>query len=779
MQTRPGNSLKQCNELVALGKSEHALELLHNTIINRRFRQQGAESASEELMTRYVELCVLFPKKDRKLRDALQAYRSATQSQSSSTSLHKILHKLRDGFELNQQNARSQNDVQLIVDSQRDLDAAESPESLTFAMLGGGDVSDAGYSSVVHLESSLAALWEGYRTILEVTKSIPKLEAFYHETATKALLFCEENQRPIEFRKLCDLLRNHRARQRPDAETLQKSEFHIETRIVQLKSATSLKLWAEAFACAEDLVSIGLEEMVEQELLGNPVKGKIPAVSLVTTFFDHLTELMWVSGNLVCHAFSTFQFAHVKMTISKPLNPRLNTYVSSLVVLAALGTPTQGMSFLASRPPLNLECQKRLGNLMWINDVPTRKELIQIIKTKNLQDLAAPCVKQLFSLVERIDVIPEEICAKSVSILSEVEKLDEMYRDLGLTMNAKRLITHIQCSILEQVVFNHLMEKHPTISLEEFCKITCPSGFLTWGDAEKLIVLMAKRSDHSIRIDYANGKIHFGRRVFEKLSNFLPQLSTNLVTKVYENRQSLGEIDFKNYETAHCVDLVAAKFRDNLSERLALQEQRDKVLKETLRQARETVREKKKEQDDLRNKKDATDEAYAKESGGDKKAAHIADLEKFMGAYKQIVAAIEESAKKLKKTHPPSIGGRKWYRLTPADFCKSTDGYIELKDVIKFLEDCKAMESEEKAAVKAAEFEVRNWEVRSRRDAEMKKIRVILDGEKTAGKDFYKNILAAIEKERRARLICEEKYFEIVSKEISELEKDWLSEKHI
>ena len=52
-------------------------------------------------------------------------------------------------------------------------------------------------------------LWEAYRSVLEILRTNPKLEALYAMTACKAFQFCQQYKRTAEFRRLCDILRQH------------------------------------------------------------------------------------------------------------------------------------------------------------------------------------------------------------------------------------------------------------------------------------------------------------------------------------------------------------------------------------------------------------------------------------------------------------------------------------------------------------------------------------------------------------------------------------------
>ena len=54
-------------------------------------------------------------------------------------------------------------------------------------------------------------LWETYRSVLDILRNNSRLEALYAMTATHAFQFCLTYRRTTEFRRLCDILRNHLA----------------------------------------------------------------------------------------------------------------------------------------------------------------------------------------------------------------------------------------------------------------------------------------------------------------------------------------------------------------------------------------------------------------------------------------------------------------------------------------------------------------------------------------------------------------------------------------
>lgn len=70
-------------------------------------------------------------------------------------------------------------------------------------------------------------------------------------TAHRAFQFCKQYKRTTEFRRLCEIIRNHLAnlnkyrdqRDRPDLSAPESLHLYLDTRVEQLKMATELGLW--------------------------------------------------------------------------------------------------------------------------------------------------------------------------------------------------------------------------------------------------------------------------------------------------------------------------------------------------------------------------------------------------------------------------------------------------------------------------------------------------------------------------------------------------------
>lgn len=85
--------------------------------------------------------------------------------------------------------------------------------------------------------------------------SINKLISFVQMTAHRSFQFCKQYKRTTEFRRLCEIIRNHLAnlnkyrdqRDRPDLSAPESMQLYLDTRFEQLKVATELELWQVSY----------------------------------------------------------------------------------------------------------------------------------------------------------------------------------------------------------------------------------------------------------------------------------------------------------------------------------------------------------------------------------------------------------------------------------------------------------------------------------------------------------------------------------------------------
>jgi translation initiation factor 3 subunit A len=108
-------------------------------------------------------------------------------------------------------------------------------------------------------------IWETFKILLDFTKTNSKLLNLYSNILKSAFLFCRENKRKAEFKRLCDSVRGYLQtliRSEKKTNFQNKVQFSrpevlknlIQIRINLLDNATYLEEWQEAFKTAEDTV---------------------------------------------------------------------------------------------------------------------------------------------------------------------------------------------------------------------------------------------------------------------------------------------------------------------------------------------------------------------------------------------------------------------------------------------------------------------------------------------------------------------------------------------
>jgi translation initiation factor 3 subunit A len=108
-------------------------------------------------------------------------------------------------------------------------------------------------------------IWETYKILLDFTKTNSKLLNLYSNILKSAFVFCRENKRKAEFKRLCDSVRGYLQtliRSEKKTNFQNKVQFSrpevlknlIQIRINLLDNATYLEEWQEAFKTAEDTV---------------------------------------------------------------------------------------------------------------------------------------------------------------------------------------------------------------------------------------------------------------------------------------------------------------------------------------------------------------------------------------------------------------------------------------------------------------------------------------------------------------------------------------------
>lgn len=396
-----------------------------------------------------------------------------------------------------------------------DLEASETPESILLSTVSGEQSRDRTDRAIV--TPWLKFLWETYRTVLDILRNNARLEIMYQSTAMQAFEFCQKYARKTEFRRLCELLRNHvqtaakysaqmHAINLNEPDTLQR---HLETRFQQLNVAVELELWQEAFRSVEDIHTL-------LNLSKRPPKNVMMA-----NYYEKLTRIFLVGENYLFHAAAWSRYYNLlrqsaAMVASgqskKADNPAASeadlTKAASFVLLSALAIPvistSRSRGALVDIDEAKKNKNSRLTHLLGMSQAPTRAVLFKDAMSKGLLKRVRPEIRELYNILE-VDFHPLSICQKISPILSKIGADPEM----------EKYVLPLQQVILTRL-FQQLSQVYETVDLafvENLAKFPEPFE-VTRDTIEKFIMNGNKKGDLAIRMDHATGVLSFDTDVF-------------------------------------------------------------------------------------------------------------------------------------------------------------------------------------------------------------------------------------------------------------------------
>jgi translation initiation factor 3 subunit A len=396
-----------------------------------------------------------------------------------------------------------------------DLEASETPESILLSTVSGEQSRDRTDRAIV--TPWLKFLWETYRTVLDILRNNARLEIMYQSTAMQAFEFCQKYARKTEFRRLCELLRNHvqtaakysaqmHAINLNDPDTLQR---HLETRFQQLNVAVELELWQEAFRSVEDIHTL-------LNLSKRPPKN-----IMMANYYEKLTRIFLVGENYLFHAAAWSRYYNLlrqsaAMVASgqskKADNPAASeadlTKAASFVLLSALAIPvistSRSRGALVDIDEAKKNKNSRLTHLLGMSQAPTRAVLFKDAMSKGLLKRVRPEIRELYNILE-VDFHPLSICQKISPILAKIGADHEM----------EKYVLPLQQVILTRL-FQQLSQVYETVDLafvENLAKFPEPFE-VTRDTIEKFIMNGNKKGDLAIRMDHATGVLSFDTDVF-------------------------------------------------------------------------------------------------------------------------------------------------------------------------------------------------------------------------------------------------------------------------
>ncbi|KAG1712967.1 hypothetical protein DVH05_000697 [Phytophthora capsici] len=489
---KPENALKRARELLAipnvdpgvLKRTKHsALEILHDALIAKKNRTW--QPTHEELMILYLDICLEL-QMGRVAKDGLHQYRNLC-IQHNPASLETIIKHFVTQAERKLAAAKKEsNELNLLAAAKVDLDAAQTPEDVmlsTTTFEGSNDRTD---REVV--VPWLRFMWETYRTVLDILKSNSKLEPLYKTTALQAFDFCVEYQRKIEFRRVCEIMRNHlsalqkhaaaptsqstRQMRSWDGFTLESVERLLEVRYRQLQVATDLELFSEAFRTIDDINNI--MNLVEQT----------PRVDLLVTYYEKLAQIFLVSKNQLFHAYALYKWYSLRVAGLQGLAGALalqelpvlvseeeQKEMATRVVLAALSIPL--LDFEASSAVLGDDSvaqttesslssaardkNSRMAALLGFATTPTRANLLEDIAAAGILPKASTAASEIFQRVELQEVDPLQIVKQLQPFLTTIraEPLAKAYVD-GVERLVVRRVLFQLTRVYASVTIAHL-----------------------------------------------------------------------------------------------------------------------------------------------------------------------------------------------------------------------------------------------------------------------------------------------------------------------------------
>ncbi|KAK0711070.1 eukaryotic translation initiation factor 3 subunit A [Lasiosphaeris hirsuta] len=516
---KPENVLKRAQELIGVNQAPAALTLLHEHITSKRSRNVPIASL-EPVMVLLVELSVE-QKKGKLAKDALYQYKNIAQNTNVATIelvLKKFIELAAAKVTAAQQKA---DEVQSTIEattgsaSVEDLEASETPESILLATVSGEQSKDRTDRAIV--TPWLKFLWEAYRTVLDILRNNARLELLYQSTAMQAFDFCLKYTRKTEFRRLCELLRNHvqtaakystqmHAINLNDPDTLQR---HLETRFQQLNVAVELELWQEAFRSVEDIHTL-------LNLSKRPAKN-----IMMANYYEKLTRIFLVGENYLFHAAAWARYYNLlrqsaaiiatgqgKKSDNPPSTEADLQRAATFVILSALSIPvistSRSRGAMVDFDEARKNKNSRLTHLLGMASAPSRAGLFRDALSKSLLRRARPQIRDLYNILE-VDFHPLSICQKISPILAQIGADEEM----------QKYILPLQQVILTRL-FQQLSQVYETVDLEFVESLAqFPEPFqVTRGTIEKFIMNGNKKGDLAIRMDHATGVLSFDADVF-------------------------------------------------------------------------------------------------------------------------------------------------------------------------------------------------------------------------------------------------------------------------
>ena len=469
-------------------------------------------------------------KKGRVAKEGLLQYRNACQQVNVASLEEVIKHFLKlatDRAEAAQTASASTAGLQVVDDLEADM----SPEDLMLAYVSAEKGRDRADRELV--TPWFKFLWESYRSVLEILRNNSKLESLYAMTAHRAFGFCLQYKRTTEFRRLCEMLRNHLANlikyrdahDRPDLTQAESLQLYLDTRFEQLKTATELGLWQEAFRSVEDLH--GLMAVVKHK----------PKPAQQAVYYAQLARVFAVSeGCAVYHAAALWRLTSLARAYNKNLTPEDGRHLASACVLSALAVPpyepharagvahaeveadkertSRMASLLGFGGPLDAGHQSKAAGLGGV-ELLSRAGVLAELRAKGVLALAHPEVKALHDLLEQEQHHALDLCSRASSLLDGVAAVPVTLSPAAplspsSSSTATGLLGDYRPALERLASLRALHQLGSLYACMRMDALASAVPFTSWAHTERLLLDACKHGFLAVRLDHQQRCVHVG-----------------------------------------------------------------------------------------------------------------------------------------------------------------------------------------------------------------------------------------------------------------------------
>ncbi|KAI9217950.1 hypothetical protein BC828DRAFT_389908 [Blastocladiella britannica] len=549
---RPENALQRAEELVAVNTPGEALNVLEETLTNRRTRGAVIPSV-EPLALRFIELAVDL-NRPRTAREGLHAFKNLAQN-TAVASVEKVIRrfleraelKLREAKQNLEKNTAAKAAAVIAVDDEavEDLEASDSFESILQSVITSviegtaapttvdGEAAKAAKRDRDAVTARLKFLWEAYRTVLEVLRNNAKLELLYQQTVAQAFAFCQRDGRKNEFRRLCETLRTHLASlpraasqhngiSLTDPEVLQR---FLDTRFMQLQTASDMELWQESFRSVEDIYQLLLTagSLIAPPHPGQVMAGFLPAAlfankrhgakmtQMVAQYHEKLTHIFEVSDDRLFQAAAWNKYMSWVSTVkgAHQLSEADQSRVAGHVVLSALAAPvlTDAAAEAEAAGSGRFNRKTRLTQLLGLSSVPDRASLLAAASSKFVLAGTTDTIRSLYEAME-----------PGFHPLTVAEQVRPALAALESDAVFAKYVPHLRAMVVAKVV-KAISAMYSSISFDTLRALTTVgsnnSGSATQElfDLERVMVRGAQMREFSIKVNHREQTFEFSTEV--------------------------------------------------------------------------------------------------------------------------------------------------------------------------------------------------------------------------------------------------------------------------